>query len=157
MPTFNNPRQVIVTEDSSGALAVLAAVLVIAAVVSAEAVLIEQVIQGVLIIGITALAGSSAVLALVLRRTGVWVTWRPPVLSGRVGPGRSVDACSGHLSAAAGRAPGRAPGARRARNGTTGRNHHITPRRVTRRPHRRVIRRAPPGPHPSRGHRILPQ
>jgi hypothetical protein len=84
MPTFNNPRQVVVTEDSSGALAVLAAVLVIAAIISAEAVLIEQVIQGVLIIGITALAGSSAVLALVLRRPGVWVTWRPPVLSGRV-------------------------------------------------------------------------
>jgi hypothetical protein len=84
MPTFNNPRQVVVTEGGSGALAVLAAVLVIATVISAEAVLIEQVIQGLLIIGITALAGSSAVLALVLRRTGVWVTWRPPVLSGRV-------------------------------------------------------------------------
>ena len=45
MPTFNNPRQVIVTEGGGGALAVLAAVLVIAAIISAEAVLIEQVIQ----------------------------------------------------------------------------------------------------------------
>ena len=84
MPTFNNPRQVIVTEGGGGALAVLAAVLVIAAIISAEAVLIEQVIQAILVTAITALAGSSAVLALVLQRTGVWVTWRPPVLTGRV-------------------------------------------------------------------------
>ena len=84
MPTFNNPRQVIVTESGSGALATLGAVLVIAAVVSAEAVLIAQVIQAILVTAITALAGSSAVLALVLQRTGIWVTWRPPVLTGRV-------------------------------------------------------------------------
>jgi hypothetical protein len=84
MPTFNNPRQVIVTEGGSGALATLAAVLVIAAVISAEAVLIAQVIQAILVTAITALAGSSAALALVLRRTGIWVTWRPPVLTGRV-------------------------------------------------------------------------
>ena len=83
MPIFNNPRQVIVTEDGTGGLAVLAAVLVIAAVISAEAVLIAQVIQAILVTAITALAGSSAVLALVLRRTGVWVVWRPPVLTGR--------------------------------------------------------------------------
>jgi hypothetical protein len=84
MPTFNNPRQVVVTEGGSGALAVLAAILVIAAVISAEAVLIGQVIQAILVTAVTALAGSSAILALVLRRTGVWVTWRPPVLAGRV-------------------------------------------------------------------------
>jgi hypothetical protein len=84
MPTFDNPRRVVVTEGGSGALATLAAVLVIAAIVSAEAVLIAQVIQAILVTAITALAGSSAVLALVLRRTGVWVTWRPPVLTGRM-------------------------------------------------------------------------
>jgi hypothetical protein len=84
MPTFNNPRQVIVTEGGSGELATIAAVLVIAAVISAEAVLIEHVIQAILVTAVTALAGSSAVLARVLRRTGVWVVWRPPVLTGRM-------------------------------------------------------------------------
>jgi hypothetical protein len=84
MPTFDNPRRVVVTEGGSGALATIAAVVVIAAVVSAEAVLIAQVIQAILVTAITALAGSSAVAILVFRRTGVWVTWRPPVLTGRV-------------------------------------------------------------------------
>jgi len=84
MPTFNNPRQVVVTEGGSGVLAMLAAVLVIVAVISAEAVLIAQVIQAILVTAITALAGSSAIAVLVFRRTGVWVRWRPPVLTGRV-------------------------------------------------------------------------
>jgi hypothetical protein len=107
MPTFNNPRQVIVTEGGSGALATLAAVLVIAAVISAEAVLIAQVIQAILVTAITALAGSSAALALVLRRTGIWVTWRPPVLTGRVVQGAAVPRDRG-TKAAVGTQPGHA-------------------------------------------------
>src|ERR1022692_3965992 len=97
MPIFDNPRQVIVTEGGSDGLATLAAVLVIAAIVSAEAVLIAQVIQAILVTAVTALAGSSAILALVLRRTGVWVTWRPPVLAGRavqVAAARPAEAIS---------------------------------------------------------------
>jgi hypothetical protein len=107
MPVFNNPRQVIVTEGGTGALAVIAAVLVIAAIISAEAVLIAQVIQAILVTAVTALAGSSAVAVLVFRRTGVWVVWRPPILAGRVvralpaRPSRPAAAAAGQIRPAA--------------------------------------------------------
>lgn len=79
MPTFHHPRTVVVSDDGGGLAASIAAAVALVVVVSAASALIADILTAVLITLAVAAAGSVAVLALVLRRTGLGVVPRGPL------------------------------------------------------------------------------